>query len=188
MGGALGVSPIFPPSGAFCPVAPALPWVPWASVLHLPGLRRGPADPQYYAPRRLPPAPLGSLRLPLALRYPACCLLLCAVPGSLTAGSRTPAPERLCSRYPASSGKLCQEADDSPKFPSHPCEDMPRAQPPVGSCTLALACPGLLPAAGCKASACSSIPEAYPCGPPRYLLRGSITRPVSSRHPAPYPP
>ena len=188
MVGELGVSPIFPPSCAFCPVSPSRPWVPWASVPHLPALRCVPADPRSYAPLRLPPAPLGALRLPLALRYLACFLPLCSVSGSLTAGSRAPAPGLLFTRYPSSSGNLCQEADGSPKFPSHPCEYLPRSQTPVVSCTLALSCPGLLPSAACKASAFSSIPEEYPCGPQLYLFRGSITRPASSRHPAPYPP
>jgi len=46
-----------------CPTAPSLPWVAWASLPHF--LR-------YYAPLRLPPPHLRSLRLSLASRYPAC--------------------------------------------------------------------------------------------------------------------
>src|SRR5215471_8816316 len=38
----------------------SLPWVPWVAVPHL---------PWYYAPLRLPPARLESLRLSLASRY-----------------------------------------------------------------------------------------------------------------------
>ena len=46
-----------------CSTAPSLPWVAWASLPHL---RR------YYAPLRLPPLRLRSLRLSLASRYLAC--------------------------------------------------------------------------------------------------------------------
>ncbi len=38
-----------------------------------------------------------------------------------------------------------KETRGSPKFPSSPCEDMPRSQTPVVSCALAKAHPGLLP-------------------------------------------
>jgi len=49
-----------------------------------------------------------------------------------------------------------KETDGSPKFPSSPCEDMPRSQTPVVSCALALSHPGLLPSGACKPSAFSS--------------------------------
>ena len=48
---------------------------------------------------------------------------------------------------------LHQETVGSPKFPSYPCEHMPRSQTPVVSLTLAVSCPGLLPSAACNASA-----------------------------------
>ena len=51
-----------------------------------------------------------------------------------------------------------KETDGSPKFPSSPCEDMPRSQTPVVSCALALLHPGLLPSGACKPSAFSSTP------------------------------
>jgi hypothetical protein len=46
-----------------------------------------------------------------------------------------------------------QETVGSPKFPSCPCEHMPRSQTPVVSYTLAITCLGLLPSAACNASA-----------------------------------
>ncbi len=58
-----GVSPLGPPRETLCPALPSLQWVPWVAVPHL---------PRYYAPLRLPPARLGSLRLALASRYRAC--------------------------------------------------------------------------------------------------------------------
>ncbi len=47
-----------------CPTAPALPWVPWAAVPHL---------PWYSAPRRLPPWP--SRVAALGARFPIPCVL-----------------------------------------------------------------------------------------------------------------
>jgi hypothetical protein len=47
-----------------CSTSPSLPWVPWASV---------PPLPRSDATRRLPPAPLGVLRVSLVPRYLACC-------------------------------------------------------------------------------------------------------------------
>jgi len=46
-----------------------------------------------------------------------------------------------------------KETRGSPKFPSSPCEDMPRSQTPVVSCALAKAHPGLLPSGHCTPSA-----------------------------------
>jgi hypothetical protein len=46
-----------------------------------------------------------------------------------------------------------KETGGAPKFPSSPCEDMPRSQTPVVSCALAIAHPGLLPSSACKPSA-----------------------------------
>ena len=46
-----------------------------------------------------------------------------------------------------------KETGGSPKFPSSPCEDMPRSQTPVVSFALALPHAGLLPSSACKPSA-----------------------------------
>jgi hypothetical protein len=46
-------------------------------------------------------------------------------------GAATPAPGLLVSRYPFSSGYHGKETTGSPKFPSYPCEHMPRSQTPV---------------------------------------------------------
>ena len=51
------------PTGTLCPTSPSLQWVAWVSLPHL---RR------YYATLRLPPGPLGVLRLSLVPRYLAC--------------------------------------------------------------------------------------------------------------------
>src|SRR5262249_8019299 len=47
----------------------------------------------------------------------------------------------------------CTETGGSPKFPSYPCEDMPRSQTPVVSCALAISHTGLLPSGHCTPSA-----------------------------------
>ena len=107
--------PLVPPSGACGPVSPALPGVPWASVPHLPGRRRVPAAPPYLAPRRRPPAPLGSRRWPLALRYPAGRRPWGAGPGSRTAGSRwlSPCPSPPGPTGPARRPRWCPDHSPS---------------------------------------------------------------------------
>src|SRR5574341_2163396 len=136
MVGDLEVSPIYPPNRTVCPASPSLQWAPWAAVPHLLGRWLTATDLRYYAPLRLPSAPLGSLRflgsLPDTLSAPLLCVPLpvrglpgaaCPRQGSWSAG--TPA-------LPACSDK---ESEGSPKFPSSPCEPMPRSQTPVGSGT-----------------------------------------------------
>src|SRR5438093_5849491 len=64
---------------------------------------------------------------------------------------------------------------------------MPRSEPPVVSSILALAYSGLLPSGHWKPSAFPSVhPGGLSCCPRRDSFRGSITRPASSFHPAPY--
>jgi len=64
---------------------------------------------------------------------------------------------------------------------------MPRSETPVVSCVLALPHPGLLPSGHWKPSAFLSVlPWELSCCPRLYPFRGSITRPASSFHPAPY--
>jgi hypothetical protein len=60
----------------------------------------------------------------------------------------------LVSRYPCSSGSSDKETPGSPKFPSFPCDAMPRSpQTPVESYPLAIPWAGLLPSARTTASA-----------------------------------
>ena len=121
----LEVSPIYPPIGTVCPASPSLPWVPWASVPHL---------PRYCAPLRLPSIRLGSLRvrsLPNTLSASS----LCVPCGSFMGGSSPSTPGLLVCRYPYSSGSVGKEIGGSPKFPSSPSDDMLRSpQTPVVSC------------------------------------------------------
>ena len=138
------VSLVCLPTGTLCSTSPSLPWVPWASVPHL---------PRYYATLRLPPCP--SRVASLVARFPIPCVLLWFVvspQGSLPGRSAQTAPGLLVTRSPHS-GYIVKETDGSPKFPSSPCEDMPRSQTPVVSCALAIAHPGLLPSSACKPSA-----------------------------------
>ena len=80
-----------------------------------------------------------------------------------------------------------QETDGSPKFPSYPCDYLPRSETPVVACVLALPHPGLLPSGHWKPSAFLSVlPGELSWCPRLSPLRGSITRPASSFHPAPY--
>jgi hypothetical protein len=86
--------------------------------------------------------------------------------------------------------RVChKETGGSPKFPSSPSEDMPRSQTPVVSWALAIPHPGLLHSGACKPSAFLSVlPGELSSCPRLYTFRGSITRPVSSLHPASYGP
>ena len=127
-----------------CSTAPSLPWVPWASVPHL---------PRYYAPLRLPPCPSWGASLVARLPNTLPASVVCGVPYGLVARRKlqvTPGP--LVTRSPYS-GSVVKETDGSPTFPSSPWEDMPRSQTPVVSCALAIARPGLLPSSACKPSA-----------------------------------
>ena len=75
-----------------CSTSPSLPWVPWASVPHL--LR-------YYATLRLPPVPLGGLRLSLVPRYLACFPpFVVSLSGSCPGGSPANTPGPLVTRSP----------------------------------------------------------------------------------------
>jgi hypothetical protein len=74
----------------------------------------------------------------------------------------------------------------SPTFPRHPCERLPRSQPPVGACTLAVSHPGQRPSGHGTPSALASILLRLSGGPRLDRLRGSLTRPASSCPPASY--
>jgi hypothetical protein len=90
MVGGLKVPPIGPCSRTLYPASPSLQWVPWVSVPHLLRLNLG-SSSRYYAPLRLPTAPLVVLRLSLVPRYLACFLWFrVSVAGSLEDGSGQP--------------------------------------------------------------------------------------------------
>jgi len=91
----------------------------------------------------------------LVARAPIPCLFLCVrgVPLGLVVWSKPPDYARAFGHPVPHSGNVIKETGGSPKFPSSPCEDMPRSQTPVVSCALAIAHPGLLPSSACKPSA-----------------------------------
>ena len=87
------VSLVCLPTGTLCSTSPSLPWVPWASVPHL---------PRYYATLRLPPCP--SRVASLVARFPIPCVLLWFVvspQGSLPGRSAQTAPGLLVTRSPS---------------------------------------------------------------------------------------
>jgi hypothetical protein len=144
----------------------SLPWVPGTAVPHLPDHERTAPGLRYYAPLRLPVAHLGGVRC--SLSFPdalgrasgfvslACARLVCEADASLPRRESSPRwSALLCLIFP-------KETIGSPKFPSHPCESMPRSQTPVVSWTLALASPGLLPSGHCTPSAFPRHREDYP--------------------------
>jgi len=152
-----------------CSTSPSLSWVPGASVPH---------RPQYYATLRLPSGLLRVLRFVARSLLPCALLAVCGVPLGLVRWAKRPAHARACGHPVPHSGIVVKETDGSPTFPSSPCEDLPRSQTPGVSCALAIAHPGLRPSGQWTPSA----------SPPRYIFRGSITRPTFSRPPAPYGP
>ena len=91
----------------------------------------------------------------LVARSPIPCVLLsvCGLPEGLMAWSKRPDHARAFGHPVPHSGLYVKEPGGSPKFPSSPCEDMPRSQTPVVSCALAIAHPGLRPSSACKPSA-----------------------------------
>ena len=127
----------------------------------------------------------------LVARSPIPCVLpsVCGLPFGLVSGWKPREHARAFGHPVPHSGLCVKETDGSPTFPSSPCEDMPRSQTPVVSCALAIARPGLLPSGACTPSAfLSGLPGEISFCPRLYTFRGSITRPVSSLHPAPYGP
>ena len=84
--------------------------------------------------------------------------LVRGVPEGLVVWSKRPDSARAFGHPVPQSGNIVKETGGSPKFPSSPCEDMPRSQTPVVSCALAIAHPGLLPSGACKPSAFPSVP------------------------------
>jgi hypothetical protein len=161
-----------------CPTAPSLPWVAWASLPHL---------PRYYAPLRLPPCPSRGASLVARDPDPLPASHVRGLRFRLVARWKPPGHARAFGPPVPLFRHLCKETGGSPKFPSSPCEDMPRSQTPVVSWALAITCPGLLPSSACKPSAFPS-PRGLSSRPQLYTFRGSMTRPAFSLHPAPYGP
>src|SRR4029450_5933860 len=111
------VSPRGPSRKTLCPAVPSLQWVPWVAV---PPLLR------YYAPLRLPPAHLGSLRLSLASRYRTCfTAFVVSLAGSWPGRSPQVTPGPLVARSP---NPGCMHGDrwfsQVPEFPL--CRHAPR--------------------------------------------------------------
>src|SRR5262245_25255385 len=180
MVGDLEVSPISPPNRTVCPASPSLPWVPWALVPHL--LR-------YYAPLRLPPVRLGSLRFSLARRYLVCFLSLC----SLTARWRSEALHQHQGSWSAGTPAL-------PAVLTRRRRALPSSRvPPVTTCSalhrprwcparLAVAPAGLQPSTRSTVSAFPWLHQGLSVRPQLYTFRGSIPQPVVLLPPASYSP
>jgi hypothetical protein len=128
------------PTGTLCSTSPSLPWGLWASVPHL---------PRYYATLRLPPAPLGVLRLSLVPRYLACCPRSWS-PCRARDQAEAPGHARACGHPVPQAGSMVKETGGSPTLPRSPSAAMPRSQTPVVSCALVIAHPGLRPARAWK--------------------------------------
>src|SRR5262245_37239905 len=164
---AKSLSCIVPP-GTLCPTSPSLPWVAWAS---LPQVQR------YYATLRLPPVLLGVLRWSLVPRYLACF-------------PRSWSPRRARGLVEAPSPR---QGLWSPGPPLRACVQGHRWLSQVPESPLCrhapLSDPGGVLRTRHSAPRTTAFQSLETVGfPPRYPFRGSITRPVSSLHPASYGP
>jgi hypothetical protein len=154
-----------------CPTSPSLPWVAWVSLPHV---------PRYSATLRLPPVPLGVLRLSLVPRYLACFSLFVVSPqGSWSGRSAQSTPGPLVTRSPnpgiASRSQVA--------LPRSPCADMPRssgrntARATLGrefpTCTFAVCAAG----SSCRHSSRFHKPPSHPG-------RSDVPRPVGSQRSA----
>jgi hypothetical protein len=137
------------------PPADALPDGAFPPVGRL-GLTSPPSPVLYAATTALCPSRVASL----VARFPIPCVLpcVCGVPCGLVSWWKPLEHARAFGHPVPHSGLLVKETGGSPKFPSSPCEDMPRSQTPVVSCALAIAHPGMLPSGACKPSAFPSVP------------------------------
>ena len=177
-----------PSSETLCPASPSLPWVPWASVPHVPG-RLTDCRPSVLCLAKTAACP--SRVASLLARFPIPGLLPSfRVPrGSPAGGSSPPTPGLLANRSPVpvsgSGNKRLSPVPELPLWTHAPPSD------PGGvlSTSPFIAWAGLLPSGQSK-------PSAFPLdfderlstlGPRLYLFRGSITRPASSLHPASHP-
>jgi hypothetical protein len=164
---AKSLSCIVPP-GTLCPTSPSLPWVAWASLPHV---------HRYDATRRLPPVLLGVLRLSLVPRYLACF-------------PRAWSPRRARGLVDAPSPRQGLWA---PAPPLRACGQGHRWLSHVPKCPLCrhapLSDPGGVLCTRQSAPRTAAFQPLETVGyPQRAPFRGSITRPVSSLHPAPYGP
>ena len=71
--------------------------------------------------------PSRVLRLSLASPIPCVLLVVCGLPAGLVAWSKRPDHARAFGHPVPHSGYVVKETGGSPKFPSSPCEDMPRS-------------------------------------------------------------
>ena len=136
MVGAPSVSPVDPSRPTLCPAVPSLQWVPWVAVPHL--LR-------YYAPLRLPPAPLGSLRLSLASRYRACFLRRSWCPSRAHGLVEAPSHARAFGHPVPQSGIYARRQVVLPRSRATPLKTCPALRPRWGPGHSPLSHTGLLP-------------------------------------------
>jgi hypothetical protein len=135
-----------PSNSSFRSAAPSLQRLPWASVRRL---RR------YRELLRLLRTPLPALRSPSHENPWGHRLVLRAKPG---AGGQPRSAGRFDPRVrPSVSRSRSQEVRRSPKFPSLPCEHMPRSQTPATQRLHRPSEPSVLPSGRCKPSASTTL-------------------------------
>ena len=101
-------------------------------------------------------------------------------PAGLVAWAKRPDRARAWGRPVPQAGHGLKETGGAPTCPPSPAEALPRSQTPVVAGARAPTHPGRRPSGPWQPSA-FPLPRRSPC-------RGSLTRPVSALHPAPYGP
>jgi hypothetical protein len=153
----------------------SLPWVPWASVPHL---------PRYYAPLRLPHCP--SQVASLVARSPIPCPLRCVrvVPDGLMIWSKSPDHTRAFGHPVPQSGSLTRRQVALPSSRATPMKTCPALRPRWCPDCSPLRLPDCcLPAGGNRRLSPPDNLEGYPCVH-NDILFGAPSRGLSSRVPS----
>ena len=124
------------PTRTLRPTSPALPWLAWASLPHV---------PRDAATRRRPPGRRRGLRLVARAPIPWVRRTCVVSPEGSWAGRSAQTTPGLWGTRSPHAGMRLQETEGSPTCPRSPGAAMPRSQPPLVAGALALPPPGLLP-------------------------------------------
>jgi len=168
--------PCLPPADAL-PDGACLPWVPWASVSHL---------PRDYTPRRLPPCPARVASRVARVPRPCLFLRVRGVPLGLVVWSKRPDYARAWGHPVPHSGSMTRSHVALLRSRTTPMSACPALRPrwcPQYS-------PSRIPDCCLPATGNRRLSPRYPwkisCCPRLYAFRDSITRPASSFYPAPH--
>ena len=119
------MSPVIPSNNMLCPTSPSLQWIPWVSVLHLPGWRFFLSFLRYYVQLRLPVCP-SRFTSPFELSFPnTLCRFLYSCPVSSSSTGRSYCQRQVFVKpvtpYPASHSRRQVALSSSRATPMNTC-------------------------------------------------------------------